>query len=233
MSEQPPLNPRQAGPISPRPARLFNVPPVVAATALTLTAFFAASAVAPRTVLWLMGGAPGLSPLKLFAGPAASGGMVAWLSPLFTHILMHANLAHLLFNGLWLVVFGTPVARRFQDPARFLAYFAFAGAAGGLFFAAFHSNDPTVLVGASGGVTGLLGGAVRFAFQDPRKPDRRTLPLLDRSVLAWSVVVILLNASVAVVGPGFGANGAEVAWQAHIGGFLFGLIAFPLFDRKA
>jgi membrane associated rhomboid family serine protease len=233
MDEGPVHDPRQA-PLSPmRASRLFNVPPVVGATAAALAAIFVLTAVAPRAVLWLTAGSPGLSPVKLFAGPSASGGVIGWLSPLFTHMLMHANLAHLLFNGLWLLVFGTPVARRFHDPFRFLAFFALCGAAGGIFFSAFHASDPTILVGASGGVTGLLGGVVRFAFQNPLREYRRTLPLFDRSVLTWSALVILLNASVAIAGPGFGASGADVAWQAHIGGYLFGLIAFPLFDRRA
>lgn len=233
MNEGPTNNSRQAPPIAARASRLFNVPPVVGVTAAALAAIFALTAVAPRAVLWLTGGAPGLSPVKLFAGPAASNGVIGWLSPLVTHMLMHANLTHLLFNGLWLIVFGTPVARRFNSPLRFLSFFALSGAAGGIFFSALHANDPTILVGASGGVTGLLGGVVRFAFQNPAVGYRRTLPLLDGSVLTWSIVVILLNASVAVVGPGFGASGADVAWQAHIGGYLFGLIAFPLFDRRA
>jgi membrane associated rhomboid family serine protease len=232
MGEQPPEDLRQTAPGS-RAGQLFNVPPVVAATAAVLAALFVAAAIAPRPVLWLLGGSPGLAPTALFAGPSASGGVIGWILPLFTHMLMHANLAHLLFNGLWLIVFGTPIARRFHDPLRFLTYFALSGAAGGLFYAALHQNDPTFLVGASGGVTGLLGGVVRFAFQDPRKPFKRTLALVDQPVVIWSVVVILLNASVAVVGPGFGAEGADVAWQAHIGGYLFGLIAFPLFDRRA
>ena len=232
MRDDQPEDPQGAAP-SARAGRLFKVPPVVGATAAALAAVFVAMAIAPRAVLWLMGGSPGLSPARLFAGPAASGGVIDWLSPLVTHMLMHANIAHLLFNGLWLLVFGTPIARRFDDPLRFLLFFALAGAAGGVFFSAFHANEPTILIGASGGVTGLLGGVVRFAFQNPRAPWRRTVPLFDRSVLIWSAAVILLNASVAVVGPGFGANGADVAWQAHIGGYLFGLIAFPLFDRRA
>lgn len=232
MSEEPTEDLRQSPPAA-SAGRLLNIPAAVAATAAGLAAMFVAAAIAPRAVLWLMGGSPGLSPVRLFAGPEASGGVIGWLSPLFTHMLMHANLAHLLFNGLWLIVFGTPVARRFRDPVRFLSFFALSGVAGGVFFSAFHANEPTVLIGASGGVTGLLGGVVRFAFQNPLAAFRRTVPLFDKSVLMWSAVVIALNASVAVVGPGFGADGADVAWQAHIGGYLFGLIAFPLFDRRA
>jgi membrane associated rhomboid family serine protease len=233
MSEEPVTNPREAAPLPARASRLFNVPPVVAATTAALAAVFVIAAVWPRAALWLTGGSPGLSPIRFFAGPAANGGFFPWLSPLVSHMLLHANLAHLLFNSLWLIVFGTPLARRFDDPVRFLLFFALCGAAGGVFFSAFHAADPTILIGASGGVTGLLGGVVRFAFQHPRAPYQRTLPLFSQPVLIWSVAVILLNASVAVVGPGFGASGADVAWQAHIGGYLFGLIAFPLFDRRA
>jgi membrane associated rhomboid family serine protease len=232
MGDEPTKVRRQDAPIPARSERLFHVPRVVAATAAALAAIFAATAIAPRAVLWMMGGSPGVSPAKLFAGPDASGGAISWLSPLFTHMLAHASLAHLLFNSLWLIVFGTPVARRLNSPIRFLSLFALSGAAGALFFSAFHANDPTILVGASGGVTGLLGAVVRFAFQSPGAAYRNTLPLADRSVISWTVAVVLLNASVAVVGPGFGASGSDVAWQAHIGGYLFGLFAFPLFDRR-
>jgi len=215
--------------------RLFDVPAVVLALAVLLILVFLASAFAPRLVLWLFGGSPGLAPFRLFAGPTASGGVVAWLSPLFTHILLHAGLAHLLFNSLWLVVFGTPLARRLDSPARFLSLFFLSGAAGGAFYSIFHADDPAILIGASGGVTGLLGGLVRFAFQNPARGIgfRHRLPLFDRTVLMWSAVVIAINASVVFVGPGFGAQGVDVAWQAHVGGYFFGLIAFPLFDRRA
>lgn len=219
---------------SPRASRLFNVPPVVAACAAVLAAFYVAAIVAPRLVLWLAGGAPGFSPARFFAGPAASGGVINWLSPLFTHMLMHANLPHLLFNSLWLVVFGAPLARRLRSAARFLVFFALCGAAGAIVYALFNANDHAILVGASGGVTGLLGGIVRFAFQNPPRgvAPRHRVPLSDNSVIAWSSAVLVINASVAFIGPGFGAGEADVAWQAHIGGYLFGLFAFPLFDRR-
>lgn len=217
-----------------RASKLFNVPPVVAATAAVLAAFYVASIAAPRLVLWLAGGAPGFSPVRFFAGPAASGGVVNWLSPLFTHMLMHANIAHLLFNTLWLIVFGAPLARRLRSTARFLGFFALCGAAGAIAYAMANANDLAILVGASGGVTGLLGGLVRFAFQNPARgaAARHRVPLSDSSVIAWSSAVLVINASVAFIGPGFGAGEADVAWQAHIGGYLFGLLAFPLFDRR-
>lgn len=217
-----------------RDKRIFMVPGVVAFTAAALAMIFVLSVIAPRSVIWLIG-SPGLSPSRFFAGPAGAGGYWAWASPLFTHVLLHAGIAHLLFNGLWLIVFGSPLARRLRSPVRFVSFFLLCGAAGGLFYAILNARDSAFLIGASGGVTGLLGGLVRFAFQNPARGSlpRHRLPLGDRSVLSWSAVVIALNASIAVFGPGFGAGDANVAWQAHIGGFLFGLVAFPLFDRRA
>ena len=91
------------------------------------------------------------------------------------------------------------------------------------------------LIGASGGVSGLLGGLVRFAFHRPlSRPStaKGVLPLTDRSVLIWSAVVVAMNASIAIFGAGVGAQEGDIAWQAHVGGYLFGLAAFPLFDPK-
>lgn len=209
-----------------------NIPAPVVILSAVLAAAYLGLALAPPALADALSARFGFSPPRLFS--AGDGvGLVGRVLPLATHILIHASVAHLLFNLLWLVVFGTPVARRLGG-TRFLAYFTLCGAAGALFFALFHLNDSTLLIGASGGVTGLLGGLVRFAFHRPAsKPTfaNGVLPLWDRSVIAWSAVIILMNAAMPLVGPGFGAGEADIAWQAHVGGFLFGLVAFPIFDR--
>jgi membrane associated rhomboid family serine protease len=212
------------------PSRSFfgHVPPSVAIFAIVLTGVYAALEAAPDAIAVWANERFGLSPERLFAGADAPGGLLGALAPLLTHMLIHASLPHLLFNLLWLLVFGAPVARRLRSAGRFGLFFALSGAAGGLFFSIFHPNDATLLVGASGGITGLLGGVVRFAFH----PSGTILPLRDRSVLTWTALVILLNATIPVIGPPLAAGEAPIAWQAHIGGFLFGLLAFPLFDRK-
>jgi membrane associated rhomboid family serine protease len=210
-----------------------SVPAVVLVLAGALAAIFMAMEVAPASLADRLSGEYGFSPERLVAGfrdPAKAGAATT----LVTHALLHASIPHLLFNLLWLVVFGTPTARRLGS-LRFILYFFAGAAAGALFFAVFHLGDATLLIGASGGISGLLGGLVRFAFH---RPDSRptaalgVLPLGDRSVIAWATVVVLMNASVAVFGPGVGAGDADIAWQAHVGGFLFGLVAFPLFDPR-
>lgn len=207
-----------------------SVPAPVIVLSGALAALFLAMKIVPSAIADRWSEEFGFSPERLVAAfGAPAPGPFATLA---THTLVHASIAHLLFNLLWLLVFGTPTARRL-GPFRFFLFFFACAAAGALFFAAFHLGDATLLIGASGGISGLLGGLVRFAFHRPNSRPASALgvlPLLDRSVLAWAVVVVLMNASVAFFGPGVGD--ADIAWQAHVGGFLFGLVAFPLFDRS-
>lgn len=211
----------------------------VPATIILMAALFAAIQVfmelAPAAVADEWADRFGLSPLRLALGPDGPGGVVGLVGPLVSHIFIHATFTHLFFNLLWFFVFGTPIARRLRSAWRFCAFFVACGAAGGGFFSLFHLADPTLLIGASGGVSGLLGGLVRFAFHRPlSRPStlKGVLPLTDRSVLIWSAVVVAMNASIEIFGAGVGAAEGDIAWQAHVGGYLFGLAAFPLFDPK-
>jgi len=131
------------------------------------------------------------------------------------------------------LAFGAPVAKRVGSAWRFLGLFLLSGAAGALFFSLFHRSDYTLLVGASGGVTGLLGALIRFGFRRPpvfTDEPPHLLGLFHPTVLAWSAVIIALNVSTEFVGSGFGAGDADIAWEAHVGGLLFGLVAISFFD---
>ena len=146
-----------------------------------------------------------------------------------------------------LLAFGAPVARRMgaeyalQSFAAlcaagvFLTFYLLSGAVGALTFTLFHMNETTLLVGASGGVSGLLGAVVRFAFNRTSLfgPEAsRVSPLNSPSVLAWSAFVIVTNIAIGIYGAAL-TGGASIAWEAHIGGYLFGLLAYPVFERLA
>ena len=94
-------------------------------------------------------------------GPAASAADV-WT--FVTYALLHADWMHLLFNSVWLLAFGTPLARRF-GAARFLAFCAVTAAAGALAHLMTHFGQMVPMVGASGAISGTMSGAMRFAFQ--------------------------------------------------------------------
>lgn len=189
----------------------------------------------------------GFSPSRFLAGPEANQGWLGMFSPLIGHMFVHAGIAHLLFNMLWFVALGAPVARRmraeyalqsfsaFSAAGLFLTFYFLCGAAGALMFTAFHMSEFTLLVGASGGVSGLLGAVVRFAFNRTTLfgPEQASIsPLSSSSVLLWSGIVVVMNLVLGVFGAVL-TGGASIAWEAHLGGYLFGLLTYPFFERLA
>lgn len=224
---------------------VFNAPGVVVWTISFLVACFIALAFAPGRFATQLEWAAGVVPLRFLAGPQGNGGVLAMIAPLFAHMALHANLMHIFFNSIWLLIFGAAVARQLgSGTARsgvlpsslFLSFFLLSGAAGALFYIALNLRDTVLLVGASGGVSGLfaatlrimLGGRGYFA-----PGPTRLAPLSDRRLLIWSALILVLNFVFAVYGSVFSPGAPNVAWEAHMGGFVFGLLAFPLFDRMA
>lgn len=173
------------------------------------------------------------------------GGPIATATSLVTHVFVHGDLTHLLINSAWLLAFGSPVARRL-DVVRFLAFFLLAGMAGALLYMAVNPGSPTVVVGASGAISGLMGAAFRFLFraisegdagaldQETHRPPVMRLAdtLRDRRALiaiaGWTVLNILLAWGAAGL-----TEAAGIAWEAHLGGFYMGLLTFGLFDRPS
>lgn len=170
------------------------------------------------------------------------GGIAADVWTFVTYALLHGSTMHIITNAVWLLAFGSAVARRF-GALRFWVFSAAAAAAGAAMHLAFNWGDTVPVVGASAAIAGQMAAAVRFVFDRDgplvfrrgiderryRRPARSLLATLsNRSALAFVVIFFLVN-----LVAGFGnsmAGGAAIAWQAHVGGFLFGLFAFRLFD---
>ncbi len=92
------------------------------------------------------------------------GGVGAQIWTFVTYSLIHADLTHLGFNAIWLLAFGSPGARRF-GAARFVLFCAVTVAAGALAYLAVHAGGQNPMVGASAAISGMMGAATRFAFQ--------------------------------------------------------------------
>ena len=172
------------------------------------------------------------------------GGTGAKIWSFVTYSLLHANLAHLGFNVLWLLPFGSAVARRF-GAVRFFVFMAVTAIAGALAHLVTHEHSIAPMIGASASVSGAMAAAIRFAFVPGgflsfRRGDADAaarvpaLPLLrslrDPRVLGFLAVWFGVNIIFGVGSIAIGSDGADVAWQAHIGGFLAGLLLFSLFD---
>jgi membrane associated rhomboid family serine protease len=171
------------------------------------------------------------------------GGWAADIWTFVTYALIHANLTHLIFNALWLLAFGSPVARRF-GPLRFTAFMAMTAAAGAAAHLATHFGELLPMVGASAAISGAMAAAARFAFQrggplemwrDRAEASRvpaapLSVSLRDARVIAFLLVWFGVNILFGVFSMGMPGVEQAIAWQAHIGGFLAGLLAFAAFD---
>jgi membrane associated rhomboid family serine protease len=178
-------------------------------------------------------------PLR-YATPLSEQGL-AWLWSPITYSFLHGSFVHLLVNSIWMVAFGAVVARRL-GAVRFCLFWVGTSIVAAAAFLALNWAAPVPVIGASGVVSGLMGGAARFAFprHGPfRRENAHFLPrvgilesLQNRMVLAYVVIWFGINFLTALgFSPGAG-QGAMIAWQAHIGGFLFGFLCFGLFDHR-
>ncbi len=154
-----------------------------------------------------------------------------------THAFLHGSWGHLGANALWLVAFGTPVARRLG--ARRYVLFCLAGALGGA--GLFYAMNPTLLqpmIGASGVVSALMGGACRFALGGRGPLTSGALALAPRMTLMESLtnrtvlvfILIFFGSNLAIGSIGIAGAGETIAWEAHLGGFAIGFLTFGFFD---
>jgi membrane associated rhomboid family serine protease len=148
----------------------------------------------------------------------------AWLSFMF----LHGGFLHLLGNMWSLYIFGDNVEDRL-GPMRYLAFYLLCGIASGIshFMLNTHSTAPTI--GASGAIAGVMGAYFLL------HPTSRILTLIPIFFIPWFVEIpaffflgvwFLMQFLSATAGTG-GAGG--IAWWAHIGGFVFGMLFLKLF----
>jgi membrane associated rhomboid family serine protease len=162
-------------------------------------------------------------------------GSPTWLT-LFTSMFMHGGLLHLGGNMLFLWIFGNNVEDS-MGPLKFVAFYLLGGLAAIALQVAIDPDATVPTVGASGAIAGVLGGYLILF------PRARVITLI---FIVFFVTLVELPA-LAVLAFWFiqqvlfglfdlNAGGAEggVAYFAHIGGFVFGLLAIQLFadDRK-
>ncbi len=153
--------------------------------------------------------------------------------PFVSHIFLHANYAHVLFNSLWLLAFGPIVARRFGG-LPFIAFFLICGIAGAALHLAVYFGSDAAVVGASGAISGVTAAAIRMMrFDLPFLPRATLQPILTRQVLSFSLVWMGVNAFVGITGLGSGPVAGPIAWIAHVGGYLAGLLLSGPFDALA
>jgi membrane associated rhomboid family serine protease len=164
-----------------------------------------------------------------------------------TYAFLHGSWPHLLLNAVWLAAFGTPVARRCGG-SRFLLLGALCSIGGAIAHAVVHPLSVVPMIGASGAVSGWMAAAARFVFAPDRRERFGVGPMREaherprqglselfrnRSAAMFLVVWFATNLLFGLTAAPLGVTESSIAWEAHVGGFLIGLLLFPLLDHAA
>jgi rhomboid family protein len=192
---------------------MFNLPPMTRALLVANVAVFVAMWLLPDRTTDAIVGLFGFMPARYrLAGGAVWPAIVEPVSYQF----IHAGFAHIGANMLGLVAFGAGVEQRFGR-WRFLAFYLLCGIAGAGAEYLAGPGSGEVMIGASAAISGLFGAILRF------RVFRRGFWLL---VVLWLVIDTVTGIA------GVGSGVEPVAWVAHIGGFVAGLLLYPLFVRR-
>lgn len=153
---------------------------------------------------------------EAFGAPEAPLG---GFSPYVLHVFVHGGWWHALLNTGALLAFGSAAAMQFgrgvSALAGFLAFYFTCAIAGAGLHAAVHLNEPTIMVGASTAVSGVLAAA-------GWAQGGRTGML--RIAVPW----LLINAALGVVVVFYPI---PIAWAGHLGGLFAGMLLYPVFVR--
>lgn len=157
-------------------------------------------------------------PLRFDAnGPDSFTHWYEALGPLFGHAFLHGGWAHLLMNTI-VFVQGAPVVEWRIGPWRLLALFFISAAAGAGAYVLFNPHGTIPAVGASGAACGVFAAcfmALGRNWRDAwRRPEIRNL----------AIVFLVVNVGLAAAARATGL--LPIAWEAHLGGFIGGALAY-------
>lgn len=203
-----------------------NLPMATRSLLILMAMVFVAQQVWPDRVLALFGLWPDVGPILVgrSAGVPILAEFHVW--QFLTHGFLHGGVAHLLLNGLALLMFGAAL-ERVWGAGRFLVFFLLCVIGGGLmqwwWIGIPQGNEVSVTLGASGGVFGVLAA---FAMMFPR--ERLLLLFPPIPMPAWLLVSLF-----AIISTVLGLTGVAegIAHFAHLGGMLAGLLLYLIVAR--
>lgn len=139
--------------------------------------------------------------------------------PLFTSLFLHGDVLHLAPNVLFLFIFGKEV-ETILGHGRYLSFYLAVGVGANFIYLLFSPFSLVPLIGASGAIAGVM--AAYFSLV----PGVRLATLF---IIVWVVLQFLyalFSAGARVVGQ------TGIAWWAHVGGFLIGLVLIRIFAPR-
>jgi rhomboid family protein len=151
-------------------------------------------------------------------------------STLFTSMFLHGGWAHLGGNMLYLWIFGDNLEKA-MGSLRFVVFYLACGIGAGLAHVLFNSGSDVPTVGASGAISGILGGYLMlFPRNRVRVLTRSGVMAVPAAYMLGVWILIQLVSSVGSIAPT--AQGGGVAYLAHVGGFVVGLVLVRFFASR-
>ncbi len=147
---------------------------------------------------------------------------------LFSSMFLHGGFLHLFGNMLYLWIFGNNIEDRLGH-FRFLVFYLTCGFLAGLTQVFSNPNSTIPMIGASGAIAGILGGYLILF------PTARILTLVFLVIFIKVIripALIILGLWFALQLLNIGGGEENVAWLAHIGGFIVGLILVKVFQPQ-
>ncbi len=148
--------------------------------------------------------------------------------PFLTHIWLHGSLLHIIGNMWVLLIFGDNVEDRLGS-VRYLIFYLLGGIAAGLLEYFFSAGSSVPALGASGAIAAVMGAYLVFY------PRAKVVTFVPIFFFGWFVRIssfvfiglwflLQLFSGVSSLSAAAGTQVSGVAWWAHVGGFLFGLL---------
>jgi membrane associated rhomboid family serine protease len=198
----------------------INLPPFTLSLIVANVAVFAAIRLLEADAGWQAIDSFGFIPQRYIGGMPA--GAAAIYTPI-TYQFLHGDWVHLAVNMVSLAAFGAGVERRVGGGSMVSVYLLCGMLAAAAHFAIYPAS-PDPVIGASGAISGLMGGVLRL-MRESGRPRGGGSGLIGLAVI-WAVSMIAFG----IIGmPGDG--GTQIAWVAHLGGFVAGLLLFRFFIR--
>ena len=169
----------------------------------------------------------GAIPYEIIHGHLAAGFPVARINPflaLITSMFLHGSLFHLAGNMLYLWIFGNNV-EDYLGHIRYVFFYLVSGLSAGLTHVIFNPGSAAPMIGASGAIAGVLGA---YFILFPRAQVKTFIFLFIFIRVVYVPAAFLLGFWLLIQILNVGMAGG-VAWFAHIGGFLVGMVLVGVF----
>jgi rhomboid family protein len=177
----------------------------------------------------------GIVPAAVFAWPQSDLPLTAVVIPFFTSMFLHGGFLHVAGNMWYLWIFGDNIEDRLGH-FNYLIFYLLCGLGAGITHTIFNYESVVPSIGASGAIAGVLGA---YLISYPRARVLTLVPIFIfiqiieiPAVIVlgfWFIVQFFYGATSLAATTG---NSGGVAWWAHIGGFLLGMVFVNVFPRK-